>query len=66
MPGIFHTCVYLCNDNPSGTPRLLAATVYVLYVTVGKMASGIRHSHTISWNACPGRGTVRLRWTTSI
>ena len=37
----------------------------VLYATIGKIASSIRHSHIISWNARLGRRTVRLRWTTS-
>ena len=35
--------------------------MYVLYATIGKFASSIRHSHIMSWNAWLGRRTVRLR-----
>ena len=33
---------------------------HVLYATIGKIASSIRHSHTMSWNVWLGRRTVRL------
>ena len=39
--------------------------MYVLYDTIGKIASSIRQSHITSWNAWLGLRTVTLRWTTS-
>ena len=54
------TCVYLCNENPSGKPttddgawchlmrRLLPASVRVLNATVGKIVNIIRHSRVTS------------------